>query len=463
MRYYLPVIFLVLFKSIVANSQSVAVPSGSEVYSNDVVNIALESDTTVDIDYSVDAGEKWLNIASGLSSEIKTFEWTVPDINPGNIILKISHKKPVEIPLTVKNLKLNDTYYKWLKVAGTTPFDERDGSGALVFKNKMWLIGGWNPTKFPVCNSEIWNTDDGVNWELVAIAPWEGRHTAGYVVYKDKMWVVGGDVNSGHYQNDVWNTDDGINWVKITDNLPWKDRVLFYTTVFKDKIYVIGGQKMMSVSTSGLNLDPLELYNDVWSTADGVNWTRELESGHWFSRGLIGGNAVHNGSMWMLGGGTYAQTIPRQFYNDVWNSADGITWRKINSDSPWQSREYHSIVTFDNRLWVIGGYGSTGNLDDTWYSVNGEQWDKVTPSFMGARHALSVYNFKNSIWLTAGYYRDVWRLIKKTTALNLNQQTDTLLYTEDSLYLRTDRIIGEVMIGKKTTSCLRGQMKIILQ
>ncbi|MFA5857877.1 MAG: hypothetical protein WC955_02310 [Elusimicrobiota bacterium] len=27
----------------------------------------------------------------------------------------------------------------------TTTYAPRDGAGALVFKGKMWLIGGWNP------------------------------------------------------------------------------------------------------------------------------------------------------------------------------------------------------------------------------------------------------------------------------------------------------------------------------
>lgn len=452
---YLPFFFLLLFKSFIANAQSLSVtlPSGSEVYSNDIVKLSWISDTLVDIDYSVDSGANWLNIASGLSPQIQTFEWTVPDIDPGNILLRFASKKSVQVPLTVKNLKLDDTYYTWSKVTDTTPFYERDGAGALVFKDKMWLLGGWDSTRIPVCNSEIWNSTDGVNWELVAVAPWEGRHTAGYVVFKDKMWVVGGDANSGHYQNDVWNTDDGISWVKITDSVPWKDRVLFYTTVFKDKIYVIGGQKMVDAST--INFDPLELYNDVWSTADGINWTRELEHGPWHSRGLICGNAVQNGRIWMLGGGTYAQTVPRLYYNDVWSAADGISWTKVNSDSAWQPREYHSIASFDNKLWVIGGWNAE-NLDDTWYSATGEHWDKVTLSFTGTGHGASVYNFKNSIWLAGGYNQDVWRLIKKATTLKLNQQKDTLLYTGDSLYLRTDRIIGGSYYWEKDNQLLEG-------
>src|SRR5262245_25646765 len=69
---------------------------------------------------------------------------------------------------------------------------------------------------FPrICNNEVWSSENGKDWTLVklnsflddkfdATKDWEGRHTAGYVVFKDKMWVIGGDVNQHHYQNDVW-------------------------------------------------------------------------------------------------------------------------------------------------------------------------------------------------------------------------------------------------------------------
>ena len=55
---------------------------------------------------------------------------------------------------------------------------------------------------------------------------WEGRHTAGYVVFKDKMWIVGGDVNQGHYHFDVWNSADGKTWTYVNKGkpVPWGPR-----------------------------------------------------------------------------------------------------------------------------------------------------------------------------------------------------------------------------------------------
>ena len=90
------------------------------------------------------------------------------------------------------------TKYEWRCVTETAAFAARDGAGALVFQDKMWLLGGWNPgdkVHFPlICNSEVWSSADGISWTLEnPQAPWEGRHTAGYVVHNGRMWIVGAD------------------------------------------------------------------------------------------------------------------------------------------------------------------------------------------------------------------------------------------------------------------------------
>ena len=160
--------------------------------------------------------------------------------------------------------------YEWRCVTENAAFAARDGAGALVFQDKMWLLGGWNPgdkVHFPlICNSEVWSSADGASWTLEnPQAPWEGRHTAGYVVHNDRMWIVGGDCNQGHYQNDVWSSADGIHWDLANDHVPWAPRVLHYTLAFDGRIWVMGGQTIPNFA------DADEVFhNDVWSSDDGV-------------------------------------------------------------------------------------------------------------------------------------------------------------------------------------------------
>jgi hypothetical protein len=317
--------------------------------------------------------------------------------------------------------------YHWTQVIARAAFAPRDGAGALVFQNKMWFIGGWNPgdkKHFPrICNNEVWSSSDGKSWTLVkpntfldrsfdASKDWEGRHTAGYVVFKDKMWIVGGDVNQGHYHHDVWNSTDGKNWTLVTDKVPWGPRALHYTVVHAEKIWVIGGQ-----TVPGFAQSEEIFYRDIWNSSDGKTWQRvEPKEPFWPQRGMIGGSAVHQGRIWILGGGTYdtPKTPKRKFMNDVWSSADGVTWTQHLDKAPWAPRQYHEVAVFDDRLWVLEGY-YTANRNDVWHSADGVTWHEVKNTPWRPRHAASVFVHDNALWMVAGnnMESDVWKLTQK--------------------------------------------------
>ena len=308
--------------------------------------------------------------------------------------------------------------YEWRCVTEQAAFAARDGAGALVFHDKMWLLGGWNPgdkVHFPlICNSEVWSSTDGAAWTLEnPQAPWEGRHTAGYVVHNDRMWIVGGDCNQGHYQNDVWSSADGIHWELANDHVPWAPRVLHYTLAFDSRIWVMGGQTIPNFA------DADEVFhNDVWNSDDGVNWTRVAEHAPWVPRGMIGGAAVHDNRMWILGGGTYdtPATPMRNFYNDVWSSDDGINWKQHTAHAPWTPRQYHEVAVFDDHMWVLEGYAAeSGNRCDVWYSPDGVNWTELPDTPWAPRHAGSVFVYDGSLWMVAGNNMepDAWRLSRR--------------------------------------------------
>ncbi|MGI6208873.1 MAG: hypothetical protein ACOYEW_11765 [Anaerolineae bacterium] len=304
--------------------------------------------------------------------------------------------------------------YAWVPVNEQAAFAPRDGAGALSFRGRMWLLGGWNPrdkVHFPhICNSEVWSSADGREWQLEAEkAPWEGRHTAGYAVHRGRMWIIGGDANQGHYQNDVWSSEDGVHWDLVCDRVPWADRVLHYTVVHDDHLWVIGGQSM-PIKVPGPDI----FYNDVWCSQDGVNWERVLEHAPWPARGMIGGSAVKDGRIWLLGGGTYdTPTIrSRKFYNDVWSSADGVHWQQHLESALWHPRQYHEVAVWDGRLWVLEGYDGHSNRNDVYYSADGIHWHELPSTPWAPRHAASVFVHNDALWMVAGnnMTSDVWRL-----------------------------------------------------
>ncbi len=310
----------------------------------------------------------------------------------------------------------HDTRYRWTEVTLHAPFAGRDGAGALVFNGKMWLLGGWNPEDkihFPrICNSEVWSSTDGLAWHLEnPAAPWEGRHTAGYIVHMNRMWIVGGDPLQGHYQNDVWNSEDGIHWRLVTDDVPWRNRVVHYVLAHDSRIWVIGGQSLPQFAAADENF-----YNDVWNSEDGLNWTCVTEHAPWAPRGMIGGNVVFQNRMWILGGGTYdTPTTPdRLFYNDAWSSADGVDWVRHIEHAPWESRQYHDIAVFDEKMWVMEGT-TNRNRNDVHYSSDGVNWRELPNTPWAPRHASSVFAYEDAMWMVAGnnMFPDVWKLTRQ--------------------------------------------------
>ena len=70
------------------------------------------------------------------------------------------------------------------------------------------------------------------------------------------------------------------------------------------------------------------------------------------------------------------------------------------------------LAVFDDRLWVIQGQTPNGNSNDVWYSSNGTDWYEVPDTPWPARHAASVFVYRDAVWLAAGSHMgsDVWRL-----------------------------------------------------
>lgn len=362
---------------------------------------------TVTIEYSIDGGNSWQLIQDSVKSNLLSYIWITPNLPGSTCIIKVSDSNnPATFNLSAPFLI---SRYKWELVTNAAPFSIRDGAGAYSYNDSMYLVGGWNPTdpvNYPVAtNNEVWRSADGLNWSLISSGPWQPRHTFGHLVFNNKMWIVGGDELQNTWQKDVWNSTDGVNWTLLSDSVPWGERMTHMTCVYDNKLWVMGGQKIVGWSNV---VDTA--YNDVWNSVDGINWTQVTPSAAWSPRAQIQGEVVFDNKMWILGGGTYNGI--RNFYNDVWNSTDGITWNLVTANAPWAPRQYHDVIVYDSAMWVMDGYDAVnGNRNDVWYSYNGVDWHNLKGTPWPPRHASSLLNYDESIWLVAGnLWNDVWRL-----------------------------------------------------
>src|SRR4029453_7237439 len=96
-----------------------------------------------------------------------------------------------------------------------------------------------------------------------------------------------------------------------------------------------------------LTLTPQIAYHDaLWMTAqtraysspDGMIWTEHIKT-DWGER-IYESITYFKGRLWMYGGLDYAA---RTFLNDIWSSSDGVTWSKMGA-AGWPPRGSHTIA-----------------------------------------------------------------------------------------------------------------------
>src|SRR5437868_15342085 len=61
----------------------------------------------------------------------------------------------------------------WIRVTEKAGWQPRDSSGEVVFKDRLWILGGWF-NSFAAPPRDVWSSADGKTWNLVAKeAPWK--------------------------------------------------------------------------------------------------------------------------------------------------------------------------------------------------------------------------------------------------------------------------------------------------
>jgi len=288
----------------------------------------------------------------------------------------------------------------------------RDSQGEVVFKKKLWIMGGWF-NSFEAPPRDVWNSKDGKEWQLITNnAPWKHSDLPFTAVFKNSMWLMGGWYNGrlpGHSaSSEVWHSKNGKDWKLATDKPGWTPRAAAVTVIFKGKMLVLGGTENYYFGDSS------SLKSDVWATSDGNNWQLLTNKAPWPPRAYHQA-VVHNNRIYVMGGGNYVPEY--KAYNDVWSSADGITWVKETARAPWHERIWFSSVVYRGRIWVIGGWSNNPykNWSDLWYSENGKDWHELkTDPGWRERHELSAYVFQDKIWIAGGMVpplvNDVWSL-----------------------------------------------------
>lgn len=269
-----------------------------------------------------------------------------------------------------------------------------------AFQNKLWLLGLSQ------------NSADGLTWQPFQRAAQYPLLRGGSiypVIHNNALWVV--DQNAEH-KNCLWRSTDGANWALIKSGAPIEGASA-YLVSFAGKLWLF----VTPYIGEGASM---------WNSADGINWSRVASAWPWGDqiglRFLVLGD-----TLFMIGSAPFSSDsaggIP------IWSTRDGLNWSRILPSAPWAPRMSMQTVVFDNKLWVIGGQSPIADSSGV-YNYFNDVWCSGLPSGAPAIAALPAQRIQEKVpytalepALTAGDRPITWSLVNPPAGMTVDPAT----------------------------------------
>lgn len=298
--------------------------------------------------------------------------------------------------------------FRWTQVAppgsGTHQHEWKKGT----YPSAVMPVLGLDNALWMVGQKKAWSSKDGINWKDYDKHDWGERISMAHVFFQDKYWISGGmDYQSNTFLNEIWSSSDGKNWTRTVKNAEWSPRKGHTLVVFKNMLWLFGGEVSVDKDRA-----PDEYVNDIWSSADGISWKKVSDNAPWTVRGNPR-VVVYRDALWMVGG---------QGLSDIWRSEDGKKWTQVDAGtSQWKGRFDYGVIVYDDLLWVFGGrdVDARDAYSDVWFSNNGKVWHPQTRQApWTARAGNNSVVFQDKLWLYGGKHTghkdsfsgDIWTL-----------------------------------------------------
>ncbi len=261
--------------------------------------------------------------------------------------------------------------------------DSKDPSlsdaAVLEYDGDILIVGGTagNTKQDTIWRGKFETTSS--KWKWSALTNKMPHGISNHSAVKDEnsnIFIIGGQLNSNTSSNQVWKgtpENDDFTWTTENDDLEWtEDR--WPGRWGANVVYHEGSMYLMG------GADTTIAYNDVWKSANGRNWTNLTLAANWTTR-RDAATVSYDGRLWLLGG--LSNNTER--VNDVWHSAGsdadetGIVWERATNRAAWDDRDKLIAISFKDRIWLMGGReSSANNYLDVWYSADGVTWEEST-------------------------------------------------------------------------------------
>jgi len=243
--------------------------------------------------------------------------------------------------------------------------------------------------------------------EVCGELPFTPRDGSCLVNFNNRLWLFGGWDPPNHpplaTHSEIWSSADGVNWT-YHNEAPWPPRHCGIGVVKGATLFFYGADPQSSS------------IRDVWSTVDGINWFQLEDTIPNFSPRNMQMGAVLGNQLLNFGGQLGTQYVADNL-NEVWSSEDGIIWNQL-PNAPWRPRGMvlNNCVDANGYLWLLGGgrLNDRRHFNDVWRTNDGVNWEEVLHAAPWLpRYWHTVASFDDQLWVMAGMTvqtdgKDVW-------------------------------------------------------
>lgn len=245
---------------------------------------------------------------------------------------------------------------KW--TSGATPPLEMHHFQPVVYDKNIYVLGamtGGYPGETPVPHIYVYHPAKDTWTKGNPIPENRRRGGAGAVVYKDKIYLVCGikDGHRGDHKNwlDVYDPKTG-QWEKLPDAPRARDH--FQAVVANDQLYLMGGRTTIAADNPFKNtigeVDVYDFKTKSWHTLE-----ENLPTPRAGNFAIVVGDEII-----VIGGESFGQ-VPAHSEVEALN-IKSKTWRRL---SPMmQGRHGTGVVLHDNQLYVASGCGNRGGTPE---------------------------------------------------------------------------------------------------
>jgi len=226
---------------------------------------------------------------------------------------------------------------------------------AIVYKNEIYLVNAMTagyPHEKPVDNIYIYNPKQDA-WRVGGVIPADRRRGAGgAVVYKNKFYLVSG-IQDGHWTGNVTWFDEydpkTDQWKKLPDAPIARDHA--HAAIVGDKLYMIGGVQSDAMEKKGLanivaEVDVYDFKTGTWIVAPGKLPVPRAGNGS-----VVVGNQII-----IIAGESAAQRVA---HNDV-DAYNTKTGEFSQLPSLVAGRHAVGAIYYNKKIYTCAGVGNSG-------------------------------------------------------------------------------------------------------